>query len=73
MKCLCTNLVANPAFTAERLTDDLISALIKRNVLRKADRKQFQKLGPMISLYAISAMHGTVVILEDGSRPSSVP
>jgi hypothetical protein len=65
---LGTAFIWNNVFTDEQVTDDLAFVLRERGLLTKADQEQFKELTPFLSLYIIALMHGSAVLLDDGSR-----
>lgn len=58
----------NPAFTAIEVLDDLTHVLQKAGLLEPTDEKTFAAIGPFLALYVTALMHGSAVILEDGTR-----
>lgn len=62
----------NPAFTDTALIDELEHILAEAGLLRKADRAAFGQLSEFIALYAVTLMHGSAVVLENGDRAQLV-
>jgi hypothetical protein len=54
-----------PAFTDERLFNDFKAVLRSNGLLKKPEEQAFADIKPAISLYAISAMHNTIVQINN--------
>lgn len=65
--CLSTMLAFAPAFDDKRLFSDFSACLKSLGILRKGDFTAFEKLGPVMSLFAIAAMHKSVVHVGGGA------
>lgn len=65
---LATAFVWNPAFTDRQVADDLEKILIKAGALDKNERDAFAAGEAFLALYVTALMHGSSVIMEDGSR-----
>lgn len=62
----------NAAFTDADVADDLAYVLGKIGILQPADRARFAAIEPFLTLYVVALMHGSAIVLEDGSRAELV-
>jgi hypothetical protein len=60
--------VWNPAFTDEKVGDDLASVLIKAGALLEEERGAFDQNRSFLALYITALMHDSAVVMDDGSR-----
>ncbi|HEX2764815.1 MAG TPA: hypothetical protein VHM92_13355 [Allosphingosinicella sp.] len=58
----------NPAFTDTEVIEDLIAALDGVGLLSKTDHAIFRSRADFITLYVLTLLHGSKVILENGDR-----
>ncbi len=63
---LASQLVARPAFTADRLFNDFSEALKSNGLLAKNKMNDFKKLKPVVLLFAASVMHNCVIRIDEG-------
>jgi hypothetical protein len=70
LECLGANLSARPAFDGNRLFEDFIMTLKSNGLIERAEIREFQKLYPAVSLFAITVMHNCIIKIDDGSRIS---
>ena len=56
-----------PAFTAERLYKEFSDTLLVNGLLSQNEMKPFAWTKPIVALFAIEHLHGSSVILKDGS------
>lgn len=66
LQCLSSFIISKPAFDDQRLYLELLQSLSQHGFLKSEDQTQFRKLKRTIALYAVSAFHGSAVLLEDG-------
>ena len=57
-----------PAFTDEQLFDEFRDVLLLNSIIVKADIQALDGIKTFLTLYAISCMHGSAVVLENGTR-----
>lgn len=57
-----------PAFTNDRLFADLTTILKREGLLLREEQKKFGELKTLIGLYAVSAMHDSVMDIGNGSK-----
>ncbi|MBC7985316.1 MAG: hypothetical protein H7X93_01395 [Sphingomonadaceae bacterium] len=62
----------NPAFTDIEVVEDLLHVLGDTGLLQKADHAAFHTLSEFITLYVLTLMHGSAVLLENGDRADLV-
>jgi hypothetical protein len=68
LKCVLSLLVGKPAFEPELLTQGFFDTLKSCGLLTKEEVRQHgPTLSPLIQLFAVSVMHRTKVIMEDGA------
>jgi hypothetical protein len=68
VETLCGYIAVREAFTARRLFDDFEATLRSQGLLTKPESRQFQTARNAVTLFAVSVMHNSVVILGDGTR-----
>lgn len=64
-KCLSTIVVFKPAFSADRLLKEFSATLKSNALLKQNELAAFEKLQPLISLFAISVMHNCALRFDD--------
>jgi hypothetical protein len=57
-----------PAFTDEQLFDEFRDVLLLNSIIVKADIQALDGIKTFLTLYAISCMHGSAIVLENGTR-----
>jgi hypothetical protein len=57
-----------PAFTDEQLFNEFREVLLLNSIIVKADIQALDGIRTFLALYAISCMHGSAVLLENGKR-----
>lgn len=57
-----------PAFTDEQLFNEFRDVLLLNSIIVKADIPALDGIKTFLTLYAISCMHGSAVVLENGTR-----
>jgi hypothetical protein len=68
VECVCSVLVAKPAFSADRLCDDFFATLKSNGLITRDElRMHRDQLETLVKLYAVAAMHNCVVQIGDGS------
>jgi hypothetical protein len=68
IQCLLGHVTARPAFTDERLIDELTAALHANGLLHQTEMKAFRKFKTFVALFAISKMHQCMIDLGDGTQ-----
>lgn len=69
LACVMSVMVVKPVFTAEKLCDDFRSTLKSNGLISKEElRTHTARLDTIVQLFAISIMHKSEIVLEDGSR-----
>jgi hypothetical protein len=63
---LTSTFVVTPAFHADGLFTDFSASLKSHGLLEKSEIGSFEALSPAVALFAVSVMHNTVIVLEDG-------
>jgi hypothetical protein len=63
-----TQFIWNPAFTDDQLFEDLVEVLVKNGVLGRNERADFQAVKTFNTLFAITQMHGSIIVAADGTR-----
>jgi hypothetical protein len=58
----------NPAFTDEQVGDALATVLMKAGALRPEEQEAFEANLTFLALYVTALMHGSTVVMDDGSR-----
>lgn len=66
IKCLSSYIVSKPAFDHDRLYTEFIETLKSHGLITKEEIRTHSELKPIIGLYAITAMHNSIVKLNDG-------
>ena len=64
---LANQFVWRPAFTDDDLVRDFADVLMLNGILDDGDRQRAAGLRRILALHAITRMHGTDIVLEDGS------
>jgi hypothetical protein len=64
---LSSVICVQPAFDGLTLCNDFKKTLLSNGLLSKETEKQFDKLFPLIQVFALSVMHNTKIIMNDGS------
>jgi hypothetical protein len=57
-----------PAFTDGQLFNEFRDVLLLNSIILRADTPALNGIKTFLTLYAISCMHGSAVVLEDGTR-----
>jgi hypothetical protein len=57
-----------PAFTDKQLFNEFRDVLLLNSIIVKADIPALEGIKTFLTLYAISCMHGSAVVLENGTR-----
>lgn len=57
-----------PAFTDEQLFNEFRDVLLLNSIIVKADIQALDGIKTFLTLYAVSCMHGSAVVLENGTR-----
>lgn len=57
-----------PAITDDQLFEEFCEVLLQNSIISKADRTALDGAKTFLTLYAISCMHGSAILLEDGTR-----
>ena len=71
---LANQFVWRPAFTDDDLVRDFADVLMLNGILDDGDRQRAAELRRILALHAITRMHGTDIVLEDGlGRRHCVP
>jgi hypothetical protein len=65
---LANNVVVRSAFDDNRLCSDFSATLKSHGLLTKRELVAFREIYPVITLFAVSAMHNCEIVLTDGSR-----
>jgi hypothetical protein len=68
IEILATRLVVRPAFTSDRLFNDLSETLRSNGLLHRNELHRFKELKPVIALFAVSVMHNSDVNVGDGRK-----
>jgi hypothetical protein len=63
---LSSHLTARPAFTSDRLFQDFCETLKSNGLMTKAEMRDFAKLEPTISLFAVTVMHNCAIQIGNG-------
>lgn len=62
------------AFTDEKLMNDFTNLLIQVGALDEENRERFGECRPFVTLYALTVMHMSLIIMPDGSKaPRLIP
>ena len=64
---LANQFVWRPAFTDEDLVRDFADVLVLNGLLAEEDRERAAGLKRILAIHAVTRMHGTGIVLEDGS------
>ena len=64
---LAGTLTSSVAFSAERLYEDFTATLKSHGLITKLELHEFARLGPALSLFAVTVMHNCAVRLQDGT------
>ena len=67
---IANQFVWRPAFTDSDLVRDFVDVLVLNGILAKEDRERAAGLKGILALHAITRMHGTGIVLENGSIAS---
>jgi hypothetical protein len=57
-----------PAFTADQLQTELAGLLVSHHLMDRDDLAQFVTARTFITLHAVTLMHGSAIVLENGER-----
>ena len=57
-----------PAFTSEQLFGDFKEVLTRNNIVAKTDIAILNEAEAFVSLYALSVMHGSTIVLDDTNK-----
>jgi len=58
----------NQTFTDTEVLSDLVFVLLKHKLLHDDDRMAFEKIASFLTLYVLTLMHGSTVLLDGGTR-----
>lgn len=65
---LATSFIWETAFTDEMLMNDFTNVLIRVGALDEENRERFGECRPFVTLYALTVMHMSHILMPDGSK-----
>lgn len=68
LKCASFYFRTTPVFTGESLAEGLSAALSRDGLLEPSEVRQFNELNPLIAVFAVSMMHNTTLVMDDGTH-----
>lgn len=69
VECACSHMVVKSAFSPDRLVDEFIASLKSNGLITKEEiRDNRVDIDKVVQLFAVSAMHNALIIMEDGSN-----
>ena len=68
LQYLANRFIWRPAFTADQLFDEFGQLLVKYGIIDQAEMNLLENSKVPLTLYALTVMHGSAIILENGDR-----
>ena len=65
---LANRFIWRPAFTADQLFDEFGQLLVQCGIIDRAEMAPLENSKVPLTLYALTVMHGSAIILENGQR-----